>query len=157
MIFLLGCISPSAEPQTLSRDIKDTQIESFLLECSSDQEYEIWTLEVSTVGWSSGGFLWMAEEDTSNDTANNDTAEDPYIHSERHPFYSVGAQLDGSADRLKLTLMAVSDWRDAAPGSTTRWLCADEERLTFWIEVLNSDGTAIADCTSWGIEGEPCL
>ena len=145
IIFVLSCISPSADPQDLNRNIQETQIESFLLECSADQEDETWSLEVNTTGWSGGGFLWMTNQTVLDDTEEFDTGSLPTMLSERHPFYSVGAHMDGSADRLKLTLTAVSDWRDAAPGSTTRWLCDDEDELTIWIEVLNPSGTAIGE------------
>ena len=152
MIFFLSCISPLAEPQEINRNVLDTQIESILLECNPDSNSEIWTLEVNTIGWSGGAFFWMSHQDIISDTS-----QDSNPISERHPFYSVGAQPDGSADRLKLTLTAVSDWRDAAPGNSTRWLCEDEEKLSFWVEILNASSNAIVDCEHWGVQGEGCL
>ena len=157
MLLILSCMSPLSKPQSVSSNFKDTEIESFMLECTADQNSEVWTLEVNTLGWSSGGFLWLTQQEGSSGDSGNDTADAPSMLSERHPFYSVAAEIDGSADRLKLTLTAVADWRDAAPGSTTRWLCKDEETLTMWIQILNPSGNAIADCESWGIEGESCL
>jgi hypothetical protein len=150
MILLFGCISPLTEPASVNVQQQTTLISSISFSCLVE-EAEKWSLEVKTEGWSGGGFLWMAEPlyDEEPDTAGTY----PYF-IERHPFYSVGAEADGSADRLKLSLTAVSDWRDAAPGSSTRWLCADEERLSIWVEVLGPSGNAVADCEGWGIDAE---
>ncbi len=79
---------------------------------------------------------------------------------ESHAVYSQTAASDGSADHLALELGIVADFRDAQPGSTSAWLCADAEALSYLVTVRLADGSDTADCRTWGVDPavfeEPC-
>ena len=91
------------------------------------------TLDVRTTNWTGGGFLWIDGGETQ---------------IERHPFSSDKADRDGAWDCLSLTLTTAADPAAATPGSTTRFDCTDE--LSFLVELKTPDGSAIADCATWG-------
>jgi hypothetical protein len=85
--------------------------------------------------------------------------------AESHRIYSVEADAAGSWDRLELTLAVAAEWQDAVSGSSTRWLCQDQDDLTFLLVVYTAQGSEVGDCRIWGadparmawVEGaEPC-
>jgi hypothetical protein len=98
-----------------------------------------WTFEVKTMYWTGSGRLWLAT-----------TVE----RAERHALPSVEAEADGSADRLKLTLDVVRDWRNAVSGSSTAYRCGQAEALSYLVQVYTPDGEEVADCRSWGFDPE---
>jgi hypothetical protein len=103
--------------------------------CNGDDA--TWTFEVETEGWTGGGTLWMARE------ANT---------AEKHHIYSVSAASDGSADSLELELDVAEDWRDASPGSSTRWRCLDLDDISYLLTVSTPTGSETADCRTWGVD-----
>lgn len=100
-----------------------------------DVEASEWTFTVLTEHWTGGGRLFIARD--------VDTIEE-------HRVRSVGAQADGSADKLSLSLDVVADWRDAVAGSSTQWRCDDLDALSFLVSIFTPDGSQRADCRTWG-------
>ena len=102
-----------------------------------DVEASEWTFSVLTEHWTGGGRTFMARD--------VDTIEE-------HRVLSVGAQADGSADKLSLSLDIVADWRDAVDGTSTQWRCDDLASLSFMVTILTPDGSQRADCRAWGAD-----
>ncbi len=109
-------------------------IESVDMEC--DREKEKWTFEVKTKNWTGGGTIWMAN---TVDIA------------EKHRIKSKKAAADGSSDKLELQLSIEADWKDADLDKSTRWLCADQPRLTFLATTYDPSGNNVTDCRTWGV------
>jgi hypothetical protein len=96
-----------------------------------------WLFNITTDHWTGGGRIYMTDDLTV---------------IEEHRVRSVGAEADGSADALELSLDVVSDWRDASASSSTRWRCDDLDRLTFLATVFTPDGDSRSDCRVWGAD-----
>ncbi len=126
----------AATDQPPEIDSSPPEITSLTWGC--DVDAATWSYEVSTARWTGNAYVWMA---TDGDTW------------ERHPAYSVEAARDGSADRIALSLDIEPDPRDVVVGSSTRFLCSDADALAFLVQVFTADGTAVADCRWWGVEG----
>jgi len=99
----------------------------------------IWTFEVSTDAWTANGDLWLA------------TGLD---YLEQHPLRSDVAAGDGSADHLVQELPIVADWRDAAAGASTAFLCdtATLAGMNLRAVVYTPGGETVGDCRSWGAD-----
>lgn len=106
-------------------------ITAHTVECKRDADR--WAVAVDTQWWTGGGELWM--------TAGGAWFED-------HGLRSTKAAGDGSEDHLEARLTIVPDWRDASPGSSTAFTCADT--VGWRLFVLAQDG-ARADC----VEDDP--
>ena len=104
------------------------------LDWSCSEEDAEWEFTVRTDAWTSNGELWMAEGELV----------------EKHAVPSVGAEADGSADKLRLRLGIVPDWRDAEPGSTTRWPCSARDGLSYLVWVFHPSSGDGTDCLYWG-------
>lgn len=100
-----------------------------------DPEEAEWVFEVSTVNWTGGGWVWMGKSESN---------------VEGHRIKSVKAAADGRSDALKLTLDIEPDWRDAARGSSTRFLCSDRPAMSFMVTAYEPRGQSVADCRAWG-------
>ncbi len=109
-----------------------------LVDWACDVDDATWAFLVQTQRWSGGGYVWMIQDDQT---------------WERHIAYSVAAANDGSTDELSLELDIVSDWRDAVSGSSSRFLCGQEQALAYVVQVYTQDYSAVADCRWWG-DGE---
>ena len=96
-----------------------------------------WAFTVLTEHWTGGGRVFMARDVDS---------------IEEHRIRSVGAQADGSADKLSLSLDIVADWRDAVAGASTQWRCDDLASLSFLVTIFTPDGSQRADCRTWGAD-----
>ena len=105
------------------------------IDWTCDPEANEWRFDVRTQHWTGGGWIWMGKSENN---------------AEGHRIRSVEAAGDGTSDRLKLTLDIEEDWRDAARGSSTRWLCSDLPELTFLATVYDPRGDTVTDCRTWG-------
>jgi hypothetical protein len=134
MILLLLSCRPATDALPPSDPFVYGTPEITELEWSCNEEEAQWEFVVSTDAWTSNGELWMAAGELA----------------EKHDIVSVGATADGSADKLRLRLDVVPDWRDAEPGSTTRWPCSDVERLSFLLWIHHPQSGNGTDCRFWG-------
>ena len=135
---LAGCVPQGGtSPAADSSDFYDQAPAITELTWTCDAAAASWSFQVNTTGWTGGGALWIAERGD---------------RVERHGMSSVSAAADGSTDHLSLTLGSVADWRYAVEGSSTAWRCADQPALSFEIAVYTRDGSARADCRTWGAD-----
>lgn len=101
------------------------------MEC--DASKRAWSFDVDTARWTGGGQVVM-------------TVDGQYV--ERHPLPSTAAAPDGTTDHLEDALAIEADWRDAAAGSATYFVC-EEPNLHGILRVFARDGTTEADCRSF--------
>lgn len=139
MLLLLGggCV-PSPAPGSPPVDPLDgpaPRLVSVALAC--DVDTATWTATLEADAWTGGGVLYMGLD--------ADTLEE-------HRMRSVEASAEGDADLLEMTLSIVADWRDAAPGGSTRWRCADEPDLSFQAAIYEVRGEELVDCRFWGAD-----
>jgi hypothetical protein len=106
-----------------------------------DAEEGAWSFDLDAVHWTANGYLWLA------------TASD---YLEQHAIRSVSAASDGSWDQLSLELDIVADWRDAASGSSTAFLCNTPtlQAMSFRVVIYTPGDNTQADCRSWGADPE---
>lgn len=102
------------------------EITTLVWACDVDEG--AWSLAVEASSWSGGGALWL-------------TADGRYV--EEHPVRVLRDQADGSGETLGLELAIASDWRDAASGSSTAFLCANAPAFRFFLEDRSGE---VADC-----------
>lgn len=138
LLLALACYPPG-EAQTAQPGPGSTAAPAITeLAWACDPEASTWRFEVATDAWSGGAWLWMASEPAT---------------WERHAMYSESAAGDGSADLLGVDLGIEADWRDAVAGSSSRFLCSEQDTLAFQITVYSRDGSEATDCARWGLEG----
>ena len=119
--------------------LQDSAQISFTLESPEITEVEwvcednLWTILVTTKGWTGNGYLWLG------------TTE----RTERHPLYSIQAAPDGSEDLLRIRLETTSDWRDAQAGQRTGFHCSVQSFISGHIMVLEPTFLDAADCYTW--------
>jgi hypothetical protein len=122
-----------------SEGLQDSAQQSFTLHSPKITEVEwvceddLWTILVTTEGWTGNGTLWLG------------TTE----RYERHPLYSIQAAPDGSADLLRIRLEATPDWRDAQAGQRTGFQCVEQTRISGMLMVLDPSSLDPADCYTW--------
>ena len=114
-------------------EFSDPEIRIIEWECNLDES--TWTFSVETNGWTGNGHVWISKDGEIN---------------EKHILYSTGAERDGSADYLNLSLNIVPTWQDAKPNTTTQFRCSDIEELSFLVRVLHPEYTEQSDCRYWG-------
>ena len=133
LLLLSACITPGSTtlPDPLSG--ADPRISSVRWDC--DPERSAWLFTIEADAWTGGGTAWIARD------------ADRY---EEHRIRSVKAAADGSSDILELELDVVADWRDASPGTSTAWRCADAASLTFQVAIKETSGDDQTDCRTWG-------
>lgn len=93
-------------------------------------EENLWTILVSTNGWTGNGYLWLGSSE----------------RYERHPLYSIQAAPDASTDLLRIRLESTSDWRDAQSGQRTGFQCIEQLYISGHIMVLDPRSLEAADC-----------
>lgn len=131
---ILGCIAPQADDSGPVQDYDGpTTIASVATECSTEDD--TWTIQIETVGWTSGGLLSMATDGR---------------RVEAHPLVSVEADAAMRWDRLQLDLAIQADPRDVAAGTRTAWLCSDADALAWRVMVQDPISRDNADCVVWG-------
>tara|TARA_B100000530_G_scaffold38319_1_gene22128 strand:+ start:217 stop:708 length:492 start_codon:yes stop_codon:yes gene_type:complete len=111
------------------------RISEVSVDCSAAESE--WIFEVRTENWTGGGWIWVGKSETD---------------AEGHKNKSRRAAADGSSDFLQLKLKIEADWRDAKPGSSTRWLCRDWAELSFMATAFNPKGEGVEDCRTWGAD-----
>ena len=128
MIWWLAACGPIYDPGDPAPQIPPDPpvITAFEVDCKRDADR--WSISVDTDFWTGGGALWMT------------TGGDWF---ERHAIRSTRAAADGSTDHLELKLPIVADWRDASPGTTTAFSCADD--AAWQLIVFNREGDP-SDC-----------
>ena len=137
LTLLLACTfypDPAGAPDAVTYE-GPTEIDAVRWGC--DGERDVWTVEVDTLGWTSGGSLALSGG----------------VTFEAHEVLSIGAAPDGSWDTLLLELEVVADPRDVEPGKTTRYLCSERQDLAYRLTVSGPDGGR-ADCRVWGNEAD---
>ena len=137
MLLFTGCSSPTLQPTKLPPNFEftDPSITSIQWECQKEQG--IWSFSIETEGWTSNGQIWLTQGGES---------------TEKHKIFSAEAAADGSHDRLELELEIAADWREAAPGESTRWQCYEESSLSFLGLVFHPKTLENIDCRYWGAE-----
>lgn len=115
---------PGDPPPTIPPD--PPEITAFEVACKADADR--WVVTVDTARWTGGGALWM-------------TTGGAWF--EEHALRSTKAASDGSIDHLEAKLPIVPDWRDASPGSSTAFTCAEAPG---WLLVVFDRAGAPADC-----------
>lgn len=126
-----GCYpQPSADTASYSIEFRDAEIVTAAKICENDQ----WKFTTETDAWTGNGFVIMATED----------------RFERHPLSSFEAAEDGNSDKLRVFLSVIPDWQDFSVGSSTGWLCSDEEDLSIAIAVQHAISGETTDCGYWG-------
>ena len=134
IFFLVGCLTsldPTETPPNF--ELSDPEIHMIEWECNIDES--TWSFYVETKGWTGNGHVWLSKHGETN---------------EKHVLYSTGAERDGSADYLSLSLNIVATWQDAKPNSSTQFRCSDIAELSFLVRVLHPEYTEQSDCRYWG-------
>lgn len=125
-----ACLPLAADDAPADPVVGAPRITDVALTC--DLEAGRWRVDVDTDAWAGGATLLWALDDT-------------YV--ERHTaFRSIEAAADGTADRLRLDVGIVTDFRAAGDGSTL-FLCTAEPAALVW--VADVDGT-VTDCVGVG-------
>ena len=123
---------------TMSPDASEfyNEVPSLLaLDYACDPVDDQWSFQFQTTGWTGGGRVFMARSAES---------------IEQHKVFSAEAAADGSWDCLIETLSISEDWTLAQTGTSTRWLCSDQDDLSFMVQIDTANGSSIADCAVWG-------
>ena len=94
-----------------------------------------WSFQFQTSGWTSGGRLYIARDAQT---------------VEQHKLISAEAAADGSWDCLIEELDISEDWTLAQSGSSSQWLCSDEDDLSFMVQIDDDQSDSVADCAAWG-------
>ena len=105
------------------------------LDFDCDSENGVWSFRFRTSGWTGGGRLYISRDGTT---------------VEQHKIQSVEADSDGSWDCLFEELEVSEDWTLAQSGTSTRWLCSDQDELGFLVQVDDPRREYVADCAVWG-------
>jgi hypothetical protein len=135
---LISCVPVNTtDPEAVLFHDEDPVLEAVDYECNSDDGS--WTFRLQTTGWTGGGRLYIAEESDG---------------VEQHKIVSAEAAANGSWDCLIEELDIAEDWTLAQSGSSTRWLCSDEPRLSFMVQVYDPRADAVADCAAWGANSD---
>lgn len=131
---ILACTAPASDDSGPVADYDGpTTIESVTTSCSTEDD--TWTIQVDTVGWTSGGLLSMATDGR---------------RVEAHPLVSVESDAAMRWDRLELDLTIQADPRDFSAGTKTAWLCSDADAIAWRAMVQDPDTRERADCVVWG-------
>lgn len=139
LLLALACV-PSPAPGTPPTDPLDGPDPSLVgVTWACDVDTGSWTFTLEADAWTGGGLVYMGTDAAT---------------MEEHRVRSVEAAAEGDADRLELILAIVADWRDAAPGSSTRWRCVDEDELAFQAAIYEVTGETVTDCRFWGTQPE---
>lgn len=126
-----GCYpQPSGESTYHEIAFRDPDITAIEASCEDDQ----WRFIVETNAWTGNGFIILKAEE----------------RSERHPLSSFEAGEDGDSDRLRVFLSVIPDWQNFSAGSSTGWLCSDEEQLSVAIAIQHPVDGSVSDCVYWG-------
>lgn len=130
-LLFAGCYpQPSAQTSTFSIAFQEAEIIAASKSCENDQ----WRFFVDTDAWTGNGFLIIATED----------------RSERHPLYSFEASEAGDSDKLRAFLSVIPNWQDFTAGSSTGWLCSQENELSIAVAVQHAVSAEVTDCVYWG-------
>jgi hypothetical protein len=132
LFLLLACPSPARDSGVFDPEDRLAQLTEVAVAC--DASVPAWKLELHADGWTGGGQLWMSVDGA---------------YMEAHPFVSKAAAIDGSSDRLDVTLTVVSDFRDVSPGSRTSFNCGTPD-LQGLLVIYGRDGESLADCRAFG-------
>ena len=127
----LNSLPPTELPPNF--EFSDPEIQFIEWECNVDESS--WSFSVETNGWTGNGHVWISKNGERN---------------EKHIIYSTGAERDGSADYLSVSLDIVSNWQDAKPNASTQFRCNDIDELSFLVRVLHPEYTEQSDCRYWG-------
>ena len=129
--FLNGCYpQPLEDTARYEIEFQSANILSATKSCENDQ----WKFTVEADAWTGNGFVIMATD----------------ARFERHPLSSFEAAEDGSSDKLRVFLSIIPDWQDFSAGSSTGWLCSDEETLSVTVAVQHALDGNVTDCIYWG-------
>lgn len=132
LLWLLACPAPFQDSAVLDPAAVNPTITSAAVSCEAAAAR--WALVVETDAWTGGGSLWLSDDGT-------------YV--EQHDFGSYEAAIDGSADRLKLTLAVAESFQEVRAGSST-WFNCGHPALQGLLVVRSRDGAAVTDCRSFG-------
>jgi hypothetical protein len=128
-ILVAGCapFSPVLPSETITPITSPSLLTTSLL---CDEKDEVWRLLATTDSWIGSAELLLSTDG---------------VEIEQHPAYSVGADINGLADELDLTLDIIADWRDVEEGDTTAFLCTQEPAGL--LRVYSVEGV-LSDCWS---------
>ncbi len=139
LVLSAGCIGHERDAGAKGEPLfsEPPSIEAIRWGC--DAAEATWRFELDTVNWTANGDLWLAK-----------SAD----YTEQHTLKSVEAARDGTWDALVLELDIVPDWRDAAEGSSSAFLCDPPtlEAISFRVAVYTPGSEEQSDCASWGAE-----
>lgn len=130
LLLAIACIGHPPDTEDVTPALTTPTIAAFAWTCDASANSR--ALDVTATSWTGGGSLFL-------------TVDGGYV--EDHPVRVVRSEPDGSAETLHLDLSIVGDWRDAASGASTAFLCADHPSLVFVLHDLAGD---TSDCRTDG-------